>query len=146
MNILRLILAGLVFCSAVTATFAAPRDRIDPGKIGDKVSLKMGDKGAILFQAQADVLAEPKFVKDGPGKGDGLGVEFSKLDKMIMLKVQNRFPKTLRYRAAIRGKGRADFVETSLLPVQAGLLSFESWGDSIEEIVLFEFKLTDEKL
>jgi hypothetical protein len=28
----------------------------------------------------------------------------------------------------------------------AGLVSFETWQEPIEELVLFDFKLTDEKL
>jgi hypothetical protein len=146
MNFLRPIAMVALFCAASSVTFAAPRDRIDPATIKDKVSLKLGTKGTIQFKAQGDVLAEPKLVKDAPENAAGVGAELSKSDNLIMLRVQNRFAKNLHYRAAIRLKGRTDFVETSLIPVKAGLLSFESWGDPIEEIILFEFKLTDEKL
>lgn len=65
----------------------------------------------------------------------------------MALKLTNGLPKALRYRAAIRIKGRKDYVETSLiLPVMTGLVSYETWQDPIEELVLFDFKLTNEKL
>ena len=65
---------------------------------------------------------------------------------MLLLTVENHYLKTLRYRVAMRLKGRKDYIETSIVPVMAGIFSGESWVDPIEDIILFEFKLTDEKL
>jgi hypothetical protein len=143
MNTLRLTTALILICAATV--FAAPRDRIDPKDLKDKVSLTLGTKGTIQFKQQGDTLTEPKLVKAADEKTPGMSVEFKKDDQLLMLTVQNPFPKALRYRAAARLKGRKEYVETSIIPVMAGLLSFESWQDPIEELILFDFKLTDEK-
>jgi hypothetical protein len=144
MNLLRLIAFLTLLCTA--AAPAAPRDRIDAKALKDKISLTLGTKGTIQFKQQGDALAEPKLVKDADEKQPGISVEFKKHPEFIALMLRNGLPKALRYRAAIRLKGREDYFETSLIvPVMAGLVSFETWQDPIEELVLFEFKLTDEK-
>jgi len=126
---------------------AAPRDSIDPATLKDKVSLALGAKGTIQFTRDGDTLTAPVLVKGAGQNQPGISVEFTKRPEFIALNLQNRLPKAIRYRAAVRLKGRKDFVETSLIvPVHAGLVSFETWQDPIEEIILFEFKLTDEKL
>jgi hypothetical protein len=145
MNFPRFIIAAVLLGAAVAS--AAPRDRIDPKDLKDTVSLKVGSKGVIQFKQQGDAITEPKLVQNADPKEPGVTVEFKKNENQLMLALQNQLPKALRYRAAIRLKGRREFVETSLIvPVMAGLYSFESWQDPIEELVLFDFKLTDEKL
>jgi hypothetical protein len=143
MRILLLAAALSFLCTA--AALAAPRERIDPKSVRDKISLTLGTKGTIQFKQQGDMLTDPK-LGDADDRGKpGMGVELKKEDKLFILVVQNRFPKGLRYRAAARLKGAEDFVETSVVRVGARLSSFESWDDPIEEIILFDFKLTDEK-
>jgi hypothetical protein len=47
----------------------------------------------------------------------------------------------------MRLKVRKEYFETSLIvPVTVGIMGFETWQDPVEELVLFDFKLTDEKL
>ena len=145
MNTLRLIAALGLLCTA--AAPAAPRDRIDPKDLKDKVSLTLGSKGTIQFKQQGDALIEAKLVKEPDEKQPGISVEFKKYPEFLALKLKNGLPKALRYRAAIRLKDSEDYVETSLiLPVHAGIVGFETWKDPIEELILFDFKLTDEKL
>jgi len=145
MKTLRLI-AGLTTIIAATA-LAASGDRIEAKDLKNKVSLTLGTKGTVQFKQKGDELSEATIAKDPEGKLPGIGVEFKKEPEFFALMLQNRLPKALRYRAALRLKGRKEYVETSLIvPVMAGLFSGESWQDPIEELVLFDFKLTDEKL
>jgi hypothetical protein len=127
------------------SVMAAPNDQIDVQAIKARITLHLGDKGLIQFKRDGNTLAEPKLIQSSDEKAPGVEVEFKKEPEFLMLNLKNRFPKGLFYRAAIRLKGRTDYVETSLItPVGAGLLSLESWQDLIEELVLFDFKLTDE--
>jgi len=144
MNILKLITALSLLCAVATA---APNDRIDLKDIKDKISLTVGSKGTIQFKQEGNVLTEAKLVKDADAKQPGISVELKKEPEFLGLMLKNGLPKALRYRAAIRLKGRKDYFETSLiLPVMTGLVSFETWEAPVEELVLFDFKLTDEKL
>jgi hypothetical protein len=140
MNRLRLTTAFIFVCAATA--FAAPRDRIDPKALKDKVSLTLGTKGTIQFKRRGDSLTEPKLTKEAQSK-PGMGVEFKKEGQLLTLRVHNPFPKALRCRAAARLKGRREYLETGIFPVMAGLSSGRSWEDPIEEFILFDFKLTD---
>jgi hypothetical protein len=145
MTTLRLIAAFTALVVAIAS--AAPRDRIEPKDLKDKISLTVGSEGTIQFKQQGDAITEPKLIKDPDAKQPGIGVELKLKPEFLALTLQNRLPKALRYRAAVRLKGRKDYFETSLIvPVMSGLVSYETWQDPIEELVLFDFKLTDEKL
>ena len=140
-------LVTLFILLSVATVLAVPGERIDPKSVKHKVSFTLGAKGTIQFKQRGDLLTEPK-LSNKFEEGGGVGGEFRKNDKddrLIGLMVQNRFPKALRYRALMRLKGRKEYVETSIVPVMAGLLSYESWADPIEELILFDFRLTDEK-
>ncbi|HZA38951.1 MAG TPA: hypothetical protein VE486_07395, partial [Candidatus Baltobacteraceae bacterium] len=69
----------------------------------------------------------------------------SKGNRMLML--QSTFAKMVRYHAAARGKGRRDWRRVNrmygLLP---NVAQAEGFGDPIEEFVLYDFTLTNEKL
>jgi hypothetical protein len=62
-----------------------------------------------------------------------------------MLTTKNPFAKDFVFRAAAKYKGRKTYIETSIVPVKAGIFGIETWRDPIEELLLFEFKLVDEK-
>lgn len=144
MNALRLLPSLLVVF--VAATFAAPGERVDRQAIKDSVTLQLGSAGTIQFKQVGDKLTELKLVKTPEGDQTGIDVEFKKHPEFLAMKLKNNLTKSIRYRAAIRIKGRQDYVETSLIvPVAPGLFSYESWGDPIEELVLFDFQLVDPK-
>jgi hypothetical protein len=145
MNALRLI-AGITLLGTAISP-ATPGDQIDPKDFKDKVSLTLGTQGTIQFKQGGNTITSATLIKDPDQKQPGISVEFKKQPEFLNLMLKNGLPKALRYRAAIRMKGRKDYIETSLIvPVMAGLLSFETWQDPIEELILFDFKLTDEKL
>jgi len=127
--------------------WAAPGDRIDTKALKDKVPLTLGSKGTVQFTQHGGKLADPKLIEDPNWKQPGIGVEFRKEPKFLALALRNGLAKPLRYRAAIRLNGSKDYIETSLIvPIRSGLISMEAWQEPIEELVLFEFALTDEKL
>ena len=144
MNALRLIAAAVLLFAG--RGLAAPHDRVDLKELKLKVSLTLGSKGTIEFKQQGDGLTAATLIKSPHDKNPGISVEFTKQPEFFALTLQNQLPKALRYRAAVRLKGRKDFFETSLIvPVMAGLISSEIWADPIAELVLFDFNLTDEK-
>jgi hypothetical protein len=136
-----------IACLLATATpcFAAVKEAPDPAKIKDKVTLAVGKDVAVQFQQEGNALSAPKIVEKPDGKTPAVTFTFKKEAELLMLNTKNPFTKTFSFRALIRLKGRKDYKETSIIAIPAGLFSFESWGDPIEEIVLFDFKLTDEK-
>jgi hypothetical protein len=146
---MKILYAVLICASLFVATVASggSGDPIEPKDLKYKISLTLGSKGTIQFKQRGNELIEPALVKDPDWKQPGIGVEFRKEPKFLALALRNSLAKALRYRAAIRLKGQKDYTETSLIaPIRSGLISYEAWQDPIEELVLFDFALTDEKL
>lgn len=128
----------LVIALAASALAAT----LDPSKIEDKVAIKLGEKLIVQFEAQGDSLKRPKIVEQPDPKQPGVTLDFDKQGENLVLHVQNPFSQTLRMRCLMRLKGQEGYVETSILPIPAKLGDFEAWRDPIEELVLFDFKLT----
>ena len=57
------------------------------------------------------------------------------------LKVENKFDKNLNYKAEMHLLSKSKRANTSVVPVIAGKLSFESWPYVIEELALSGFEL-----
>ena len=149
MNLHSLFKATLIAALAATVfsvgLAAKPGDVIDPAKVGEKIILKPGVTGTLQFQQQDTSLAGLKWLPNDDEK-KCIGVRFAKNSNMVVLTVTNYLPKKISYRAAIRIKGRAKFVETSIIGplmsrVPDGFSSYEMWSDPIEEILLFDFKI-----
>jgi hypothetical protein len=128
---------------ATTMTALAADKEIDPTKLKDKVTIALGKKSAVQFQRKGNKLSAPKVVEKATDDPPTLTFDFRKQDDNLMLMSKNPFKKDLKFRAAMRLKGQKEYIETSIVPVRAELLSFEVWGDPIEELVLFDFSLID---
>jgi hypothetical protein len=143
---MRVIPSLAALLTAAVATAAAPPDKpVDPSTIKDKVTIKLGQKLAVQFEQQGDALSRPRGVEKAADKPPTVTFDFRKQNDMLFLITRNPFAKDMKFRALARHEGRKDYLETSIVPVKAGLLSFELWQEPIEELVLFDFKLLDEK-
>lgn len=145
--------------SPMIASIKAAADRkpssspktVDIEAIKDKVAIKPGQELMVGFSRQGDILSAPKVQaasKDKPDadpKAEMVRFDFAQQGKGLMLTTQNPFPRNLVFRAASRRKDRKSYVETSIVPVRAGIFGMELWSEPIEELVLFEFKLEAEK-
>lgn len=140
MNVAR----GLILLLATLPTAAAaPDDRIDPATLKDKVTIKLGKKLFVQFEQKGNALTHPKAVEKPTDQPPTPTFDFRKTDDSLILMTKNPFSKPLKFRALARLKGRKDYFETSIVPVESGLFGAELWRDPIEELVLFDFKLGD---
>lgn len=139
----RLLLTAIFMLGAIHA-FAADAPP-DPSKLTDSIKIFLGKKYTLHFQQAGGVLKKPEISEKDDPKQPGVSLDFKQEDGMVILDIKNNFSKTLRCRCLARLKGKTTYFETDLVPIPAGLSDYESWQDSIEEFVLFDFKLTDEK-
>ena len=58
-----------------------------------------------------------------------------------MLSIQNPFNKRLLYNALINPVGENQYFETSIIPKEANLKSFELWPEALTSIILKDFRL-----
>ncbi|HEY2154657.1 MAG TPA: hypothetical protein VGH33_03440, partial [Isosphaeraceae bacterium] len=117
----------------------------DPAQIKDKVTIKLGQKIDIQFTQKDGAISAPNVIEKPPAGVPTVHAEFLRQDDNLMLMTQNPFSKNMAFRALARHKGRKAYVETSIVPVGAGISGLELWRDPIEELVLFDFKLVGEK-
>lgn len=136
---------AVLVLAAVSTVCAAADDKLDPAKIKDKVKISVGEKLVVRFAQKDNTLSDPKTVKQAGTDPPTPVFDFNKLEDSLALTTKNPFPKDLKFRALMRLKGQKDYVETSIVPVKSGLFGIELWQDPIEELVLFEFKLVDDK-
>jgi hypothetical protein len=131
---------------AFSATHSLAEPPPDPAKIEDSVRIIIGKKLMIQFQADGNILKKPVVTEHPDTKEPVVSLDFSQQDGSVMLDIKNNFPKALHCQCLARLKGKTTYFETDIVTIMAGLDDFESWEDPIEELVLFDFKLTDEKV
>ncbi|MFA6271450.1 MAG: hypothetical protein WC657_09705 [Candidatus Paceibacterota bacterium] len=137
---------ALIFAACLfSGLLAIAAQSVDPAKLLDKVTITPGQKMALLFDVQGDVLTKPRNAERPDEKQPGILLTFGQHEGVpgLILSMKHDFPRTLTCRCLMRLKGRKEFVETSILPVKSQMAHYESWTDPIEEIVLFEFKLLE---
>ena len=97
------------------------------------------DKGVIKSMKAVKKINNPKTT---------LTITFSQksennIHQMMMLKIQNPFPKNLTYEAKMFLLKQNKWFDTDVYPVMAGLSAFETWPDIIISLGLGRWKFTD---
>src|SRR5215472_6120591 len=129
---------------ATIALLLAPFFLLAQENIGkpDAVLIHPGETVYVTFQRTGDSLTLAHVAKDAD-KAAQLVFKMGPLKEIhgTMLQVQNRFDKNLYYKAEMRLVSKNKKANTSVVPVIAGKVSFESWPYVIEELALSGFEL-----
>jgi len=138
-----LLLLPLICCTSTRAEY----EPIDITHVHDKINIRFHQKFAIVFDQRGNHLVNPRLLTTSAKQPYIVG-EFTVTPKgNLVLMLQSTFPKMVRYHAAARGKGRRDWHRVNRM---YGLLpnvgSAEGFQDPIEEFILYDFTLTNEKL
>jgi hypothetical protein len=140
---LALLMLLLICCRSARAEY----EPIDITRIRDKIKIRFHQKFAIVFDQRGNRLLNPRLLTTSTKQPYIVGefVGTPKGNRSLML--QSTFPKMVRYHAAARGESKHDWHRVNRM---YGLLpnggSAEGFGDPIEEFVLYDFMLTNEKL
>src|SRR2546430_10492319 len=119
---------------------------IDVRSLRDKVFVRMHETVTFTFDQRGDHLINPRLVK-GAQKQPTLTLKLIRSPRGLSdLFITSTFPKTLRYRSAAHFAGRQGFLTTKTYPVYPKIMDAEGFPASIEEFVLFDFHLTDERV
>jgi hypothetical protein len=94
------------------------------------------------------IIRSMKAVKEIKNPEITLTIKFSQtsengIHQMMMLKIQNPFPKNLTYKAKMFLLKQNKWFDTNVYPVMAGLSAFETWPDIIISLGLGSWKFTD---
>ena len=133
---------------------------VDPNQIKDKVSITTGEEFFIEFNRDGNQLTNPSKSKKAEVKKLSVQVKLGVTSASPVpppregatrpfLTVENNFDKTLRFRALVRMKGSREFfeIDENMKPLPAGDIFNKCWefDSSVEEVVLYEFKLSDKR-
>ena len=66
-------------------------------------------------------------------------------DKNIVLVTTHHLEKPITFKAKIKYKGSPTYVETSIADTYPNVLSVEQWQNEIESIILYNFKIINDK-
>jgi hypothetical protein len=149
--------AVLLFGMLPTLLAADAPKAVEVDAIEEKVSISLGRDFDIGFERDGDRLLKPSECKGTDAKAKVVKIKFAMTSASPLppprkgatrpiLIVENRFEKTLHFRALFRQKGSKEFFEiTDAKPLLAGETFNKCWDfDSVvEEVVLYEFKLSD---
>jgi hypothetical protein len=140
---LALLLLPLIFCTSSRAEY----EPIDITHVHGKINIRFHQKFAIVFDQRGNHLVNPRLLTTSTKQPYIVG-EFTVTPKgNRMLMIQSTFPKMVRYHAAARGEGLRDWHRVnSMFGLLPKVASAEGFQDPIEEFVLYDFTLTDEKL
>jgi hypothetical protein len=147
------VVISLAFSAALLAMLpplasAAKGDFIEPRKLRDTVRISVGQEFAVAFDQRGERLVNPRRVQ-GAQKRPVVTLKFyvpPDHKNLLVLVVGSSYPRIVRYRAAARAKGYRDFIETNMLPLNPNVPVYEGWSDPFVELILFDFRLTNEKL
>ena len=152
------LIRSLAFSIATAAVaVAAPQQAVDPDTIKDKVSITLGQEFHVKFKPEGDQLLQPaKFkgtddhkasVRIKLGVTSASPVPVPKGATRPFLEVHNGFERTLHYRALARLKGSREFFEigerAEPLPSGEGALKCWEFGSLVEEVLLYQFALSE---
>jgi hypothetical protein len=100
------------------------------------INILNGEQFGVEFDEKNGELSEPRYVKEivHPDRTITLQLSFEK--DATLLVITNPFKKTIRYHCLIQHYKQQEFNETSVLPVRAGLKTFESWPYPITQVVI----------
>jgi hypothetical protein len=155
-----LALVALAFMMGLCAHPLAPGTARagDPTHIPEKVIATIGEKFAIEFNRNGDKLTKPEKTKKAEAKKLSVEVELDLTTcspfpppqpgaTRPFLSIKNNFEKTLNVRAAVRMKGSKEYVEIveEMRPIPAEEMFYRCWDfdTQVEEVILYEFKLSD---
>jgi hypothetical protein len=110
----------------------------------DAVVLKVGDSVTLTFTQSGDSLVNPTVVKAPAPEGQPLIVlELTESGRARSFRILNGYDRVLRYRAAVRMRGRKRHSDVPVSEVNPGARSTMILNDPFDELALFEFSLSD---
>lgn len=121
-----------------------PAKPTHPDQIETKLLVKSGEKVCASFELNGDTVEKITVLKTTDDETPHFDADFtSNKDNIVTAIIHHTFPKTIRYRCLARNKGSKTWYESNMIPAPPNFQNGETWT-GVEEIVLFDFKLTDE--
>jgi hypothetical protein len=131
------------FVATLLLLLIATAEAKPPAAPPDSVSVKVGRTVSVMFTQVEDRLITPNVLPDPVDGESVLTLKLTQNGPACTLYVTNGFGKTLNYRTLVRFRGSGSFVDSVTVPVRAYREGVMSFAARVEEIILYEIKLSD---
>ena len=147
MKIVRLI---PLLTAALSTAFARPEYQpVDVRSLPDKISVRMHQTVRFTFDQRGDRLLNPRPVR-GSQKQPAIMLQLTNemgggVSGVNILLLSSKYPKLLRCRGAAHFRGKPGFVTTGEYTIHPKDPTAERFKEPIEEFVVWDLRLTDER-
>ena len=100
------------------------------------INILAGEEILVEFDDADGTLSNPHYVKTSAKPERTISFRLEQTDEGTVLRVKNPFTKSIMYDCAIQHYSEQRFRKTSILPVQAGLMSLEMWPYPVAQVVV----------
>lgn len=100
------------------------------------INVLAGEEIFVEFDDADGTLSNPRYVKTIAKPERTVSFRLAQTDEGTVLSVKNPFTKSIMYDCAIQHYSEQRFRKTSIIPVQAGLVSFEMWPYPVAQVVV----------
>jgi len=109
------------------------------------INVLNGEEFNVEFEDQNGKLTNPRYVKEVIHQERTISIKLGQLENGTVLTVKNSFLQPLVYDCAIQHYQQQNFTRTSIVPVPAKLVSFESWPYPITQLVISNVRYQSSK-
>ena len=100
------------------------------------INVLLGEEILVEFDEAGGALSNPHYLKTAAKPERAISLSLEQTDEGTVLRVKNPFTKSIIYDCLIQHYSEQRLRKTSILPVQAGLMSFEMWPYPIAQVVV----------
>ena len=100
------------------------------------INVLAGEEVLVEFDESEGTLSNPHYVKTAAKPERTISFRLEQTEEGTMLRVKNPFTKSITYDCLIQHYSEQRLRRTSILPVQAGLASFEMWPYPVAQVVV----------
>jgi hypothetical protein len=109
------------------------------------INVLAGEEVLVEFDEADGTLSNPHYVKTAAKPERTVSFRLEQIDEGTILQVKNPFKKNIIYDCVIQHYSEQRLRKTSIVPVQAGLTSFEMWPYPVAQVVVSNMRYADKK-
>ena len=100
------------------------------------INVLAGEEFLVEFDDSEGVLSNPRYVKTAAKPERTISYRLEQTDEGTILQVKNPFTKNIIYDCLIQHYSEQRLRKTTIVPVHAGLASFEMWPYPVAQVVI----------
>lgn len=100
------------------------------------INVLAGEEFLVEFDETDGALSNPRYVKTAAKPEQTISFRLAQTDEGTVLQVKNPFAKSIIYDCFIQHYSEQRLRKTSIIPVQAKLVSFEMWPYPVAQVVV----------